>query len=89
MAASPARTPRVMVITGASSGIGEATARRLASEPGAVFRRSRILEEVWETPWFGSAKTIDVHVAALRKKLGDPSWIETVRGVGLRLHVPG
>jgi two-component system, OmpR family, response regulator RegX3 len=60
----------------------------LASDPGAVFSRSRILEEVWQTTWFGSAKTIDVHVAALRKKLGDPSWIETVRGVGLRLHVP-
>ena len=51
-------------------------------------RGARILEEVWQTTWFGSAKTIDVHVAALRKKLGDPSWIETVRGVGLRLHVP-
>jgi two-component system, OmpR family, response regulator RegX3 len=60
----------------------------LASDPGAVFRRSRILEEVWQTTWFGSAKTIDVHVSALRKKLGDPSWIETVRGVGFRLHVP-
>ena len=60
----------------------------LASDPGAVFSRSRILEEVWQTSWFGSAKTIDVHVGALRKKLGDPSWIETVRGVGLRLHVP-
>ncbi len=60
----------------------------LASDPGAVFPRARILEEVWQTTWFGSAKTIDVHVAALRKKLGDPSWIETVRGVGLRLHVP-
>jgi two-component system, OmpR family, response regulator RegX3 len=60
----------------------------LASDPGAVFRRSRILEDVWETTWLGSAKTIDVHVAALRKKLGDPSWIETVRGIGFRLHVP-
>jgi len=60
----------------------------LASDPGAVFRRSRILEEVWQTPWFGSAKIIDVHVGALRKKLGDPSLIETVRGVGLRLRVP-
>ena len=60
----------------------------LASDPGAVVSRARILEEVWQTTWFGSAKTIDVHVAALRKKLGDPSWIETVRGVGLRLHVP-
>ncbi len=60
----------------------------LASDPGAVFRRSRIFEEVWQTPWFGSAKIIDVHVGALRKKLGDPSLIETVRGVGLRLRVP-
>ncbi len=60
----------------------------LASDPGAVISRARILEEVWQTTWFGGAKTIDVHVAALRKKLGDASWIETVRGVGLRLHVP-
>ena len=60
----------------------------LASDPGAVVSRERILEEVWQTTWFGSAKTIDVHVAALRKKLGDPSWIATVRGVGLRLNVP-
>ena len=60
----------------------------LASDPGAVVSRARILEDVWETTWFGSAKTIDVHVAALRKKLGHPSWIETVRGVGLRLNVP-
>ncbi len=60
----------------------------LASDPGAVVSRARILEEVWQTTWFGSAKTIDVHVAALRKKLGDPTWIETVRGVGLRLNVP-
>jgi two-component system, OmpR family, response regulator RegX3 len=61
----------------------------LAREPGAVVSRSEILQEVWQTTWYGSAKTIDVHVAALRKKLGDASWIETVRGVGLRLHVPG
>jgi two-component system, OmpR family, response regulator RegX3 len=60
----------------------------LAREPGAVVSRSEILLEVWQTTWYGSAKTIDVHVAALRKKLGDASWIETVRGVGLRLNVP-
>jgi two-component system, OmpR family, response regulator RegX3 len=60
----------------------------LAREPGAVVSRAEILQEVWQTTWFGSAKTIDVHVAGLRKKLGDASWIETVRGVGLRLHVP-
>jgi two-component system, OmpR family, response regulator RegX3 len=61
----------------------------LARDPGAVVSKAEILQEVWQTTWFGSAKTIDVHVAALRKKLGDPSWIETVRGVGVRLHVPG
>ena len=47
-----------------------------------------MLEEVWETSWYGSTKTIDVHVASLRRKLGDPGWIETVRGVGFRLRVP-
>lgn len=58
----------------------------LAQEPGAVVSRQRILEEVWQTTWYGSGKTIDVHVASLRKKLGDPGWIETVRGIGLRLR---
>jgi len=60
----------------------------LAADPGAAISRRRLLEEVWETSWYGSAKTIDVHVAALRRKLGDPGWIETVRGVGFRLRAP-
>ena len=59
----------------------------LASQPGVVIERERILREVWNTTWYGSSKTVDVHVAALRKKLGDPTLIETVRGVGLRLRV--
>ena len=58
----------------------------LARDPGAAVSRRRLLEEVWETAWYGSAKTIDVHVASLRRKLGDPGWIETVRGVGFRLR---
>ena len=58
----------------------------LAADPGAAVSRRRLLEDVWETAWYGSAKTIDVHVAALRRKLGDPGWIETVRGVGFRLR---
>jgi DNA-binding response OmpR family regulator len=58
----------------------------LASDPGAVVSRQRILEEVWDTHWYGHTKTIDVHVASLRKKLGDPSWIETVRGIGFRFR---
>ena len=57
----------------------------LASEPGTVVSREHLLREVWQTDWYGSTKTIDVHVASVRKKLGDPRWIETVRGVGLRL----
>ncbi len=58
----------------------------LARDPGAAVSRRRLLEEVWQTTWCGSSKTIDVHVAALRRKLGDPGWIETVRGVGFRLR---
>lgn len=58
----------------------------LGRDPGAVLSRRRLLEDVWETSWYGSTKTIDVHVAALRRKLGDPTWIETVRGVGFRLR---
>jgi two-component system, OmpR family, response regulator RegX3 len=58
----------------------------LARDPGAVVSRHRLLEDVWNTSWYGSTKTIDVHVAALRRKLGDPTLIETVRGVGFRLR---
>jgi DNA-binding response OmpR family regulator len=57
----------------------------LAADPGAVVSRDHVLREVWNTDWFGSTKTIDVHVASVRKKLGDRRWIETIRGVGLRL----
>jgi two-component system, OmpR family, response regulator RegX3 len=60
----------------------------LARDPGAAISRRRLLEEVWQTTWYGSSKTIDVHVAALRRKLGDSSLIETVRGVGFRLRTP-
>jgi DNA-binding response OmpR family regulator len=58
----------------------------LARDPGVVISRRRLLEDVWHTTWYGSTKTIDVHVAALRRKLGDSSLIETVRGVGFRLR---
>jgi two-component system response regulator RegX3 len=61
----------------------------LASDAGAVITRQRILESVWDTSWFGPTRSIDVHVAALRKKLGSASWIETVRGIGFRLVPPG
>jgi DNA-binding response OmpR family regulator len=60
----------------------------LAAEPGAAVTRKALFEQVWESHWLGSTKTIDVHVASLRRKLGDPAWIETVRGVGFRLRAP-
>jgi DNA-binding response OmpR family regulator len=64
------------------------TRRAAADGSGAAVSRQRLLADVWQTTWYGSAKTIDVHVAALRKKLGDPRWIETVRRVGFRLDEP-
>ena len=60
----------------------------LAAEPGVVHRRRDILEAVWDEHWYGPSKTLDVHIASLRRKLGDPAWIETVRGVGYRLAAP-
>jgi two-component system response regulator RegX3 len=56
----------------------------LASDPGAVRTREQIIETVWDANWWGPTKTLDVHVASLRKKLA-PEAIETVRGVGFRL----
>jgi two-component system response regulator RegX3 len=60
--------------------------RLLATDPGATHTREEILEQVWDAHWYGPTKTLDVHVASLRRKLGDPGLIETVRGVGFRLR---
>ncbi len=60
----------------------------LSSDPGAVFKRSDILHDVWDTNWYGTSKTLDAHIAAIRKKLGNPHWIESVRGVGFRFEQP-
>jgi DNA-binding response OmpR family regulator len=60
----------------------------LALDPGAMVTRREILAEVWDPHWYGTSKTVDVHIASLRKKLGNPKWIETSRGVGFRLAVP-
>jgi DNA-binding response OmpR family regulator len=60
----------------------------LAREPGTVCRREDIIASVWDENWWGSTKTLDVHVASLRKKLGDAGWITTLRGVGYRLTEP-
>jgi DNA-binding response OmpR family regulator len=60
----------------------------LALEPGRVVSREEIFDHVWDEHWYGPTKVLDVHVAALRRKLGDPSLIETVYGRGFRLSEP-
>jgi len=61
----------------------------LARDPGVVLTRDALLEDVWGTEFPGETRTIDVHVAEVRKKLGeDGPPIETVRGIGYRLVPP-
>ena len=63
----------------------------LAAHPGVTLRREQIMSDVWDEHWWGSTRTLDTHVAALRRKLHDTAdparFITTVRGVGLRLEV--
>ena len=65
----------------------------LMRSAGAVVTRERLIDEVWDVNWFGSTKTLDVHVSGLRKKLGDdssaPRYIHTVRGVGFMFAARG
>jgi DNA-binding response OmpR family regulator len=62
--------------------------RVLVENAGRLVRREALMSEVWDPNWWGSTKTLDVHVSALRKKLGDdpssPRYIHTIRGVGFR-----
>jgi two-component system response regulator RegX3 len=64
----------------------------LMQNAGTVVTRQQALEDVWNTTWFGSTKTLDVHVSGLRRKLGDdssePRFLHTVRGVGFRFAAP-
>lgn len=60
----------------------------LAADPGRVVTRQEIMERAWDAHWYGPTKVIDVHVVALRRKLGDPTIVETVYGTGFRLGPP-
>jgi DNA-binding response OmpR family regulator len=66
---------------------------RLLRDAGSVVSRETLMSEVWDENWFGSTKTLDVHIAGLRRKLGDqpasPRYIQTVRGVGFRFAADG
>ncbi len=66
--------------------------RLLMRNAGSVVTRERLIDEVWDPNWFGSTKTLDVHVSGLRRKLGDdpaaPRYLHTVRGVGFRFSSP-
>jgi two-component system, OmpR family, response regulator RegX3 len=65
---------------------------RLVSDAGRVVTREDLIADIWDVNWFGSTKTLDVHIGWLRKKLGDdpvqPRYIHTVRGVGFRFAAP-
>jgi two-component system response regulator RegX3 len=66
--------------------------QRLMRDAGGVVTREQLIEDVWDMNWFGSTKTLDVHVSSLRKKLGDdpsdPRYLHTIRGVGFRFSSP-
>ncbi len=60
----------------------------LAADPGRVVSRQEIMERVWQTHWYGPTRVLDVHIAALRRKLGAPATIVTVYARGFRLGDP-
>ena len=65
----------------------------LASRAGEVVTKRQLLAEVWQLPWGGADRTVDVHVSWLRRKLGEsaaePRYLRSVRGVGLKIVDPG
>ncbi|MFK0251645.1 response regulator transcription factor [Amycolatopsis azurea] len=68
---------------------------RLAEQPGVAVSRDTLMSEVWDAHWYGSTKTLDVHIAALRRKLTESAptpeqapRISTLRGHGYRLEQP-
>jgi DNA-binding response OmpR family regulator len=56
----------------------------LIEHPGRVFTREQLLDRVWDLSYSAGTRTIDMHVASLRRKLGRPDLIQTVRGIGYR-----
>ena len=66
--------------------------RFLASHPGRVWRRSELIQEVWDYEYVGDQRVVDVHIGQIRKKIEidvtQPILIQTVRGVGYKFEAP-
>ncbi|MBM6402928.1 response regulator transcription factor [Phycicoccus sp. CSK15P-2] len=66
--------------------------RVLVSNSGKVVSREKLMRDVWDSAWYGSTKTLDMHISVLRRKLGDdaahPRYITTIRGLGFRFDAP-
>jgi DNA-binding response OmpR family regulator len=66
--------------------------RVLVANEGKVVSREKLMRDVWDSAWYGSTKTLDMHVSVLRRKLGDdaahPRYITTIRGLGFRFDAP-
>jgi two-component system, OmpR family, response regulator len=64
----------------------------LASHPGRVWRRSELIQEVWDYEYVGDQRVVDVHIGQIRKKIeidtSQPALIQTVRGVGYKFESP-
>ncbi|WP_322506877.1 response regulator transcription factor [Anaerolinea sp.] len=58
----------------------------LAQHHGRVLSREQLLEKVWGYEYYGDTRVVDVHIGHIRQKLGNNTWIETVRGVGYRFE---
>ncbi|QKE85564.1 response regulator transcription factor [Arthrobacter sp. NEB 688] len=66
--------------------------RVLVANEGKVVSREKLMRDVWDSAWYGSTKTLDMHISVLRRKLGDdaasPRYITTIRGLGFRFDSP-
>jgi DNA-binding response OmpR family regulator len=66
--------------------------RVLVANEGKVVSREKLMRDVWDSAWYGSTKTLDMHISVLRRKLGDdaahPRYITTIRGMGFRFDAP-
>jgi len=64
---------------------------RLLADVGSAVTRETLMSDVWDEHWYGSTKTLDFHISALRRKIDEPdthSRVTTLRGIGYRYELP-